>query len=136
MLNDCSEALIKIKLAFRTADVDLPVQDQVASSNAINTVGFNTSFLSVFDDTTLESIDENDAKILPGLRYLEQEWEPVSHQAADRDITMVSMFADTPHSRASINGNDFDENFLRASTWRLKKIRFLFLQYFDVILEV
>ncbi len=110
LLNDCSEALIKIKLAFRTADVDLPVQDQVASSNAINAVGFNTSFLSVFDDTALETMDGEGDEVLPGLQFLEQEWEPVSHQAADRDITMASAFAATPHSRSSINGADFDEN--------------------------
>merc|ERR1711981_1523457 len=59
LVNDYSEALIKIKLAFRSADVDLPIGEQQGTSHAINAPGFNRSMTS-FDDVDLDFIDEND----------------------------------------------------------------------------
>lgn len=40
LFSDCSEALVKIKLAFRPGVVDLPPQAQLASAHAINASGF------------------------------------------------------------------------------------------------
>eukprot|EP00505_MAST-04D_sp_SCG-Rhode-Island_P000250 Stramenopile-MAST_4_protein_250 len=107
LMNDCREALIKIKLAFRSADVDLPVHDQIASSHAINAVGFNASFTS-FNDGSLEFVDDQ-GTMLAGMEFLEQEWQPVVHQAAPRDITLPSSYSRTPLGRHSVNGIDFND---------------------------
>lgn len=40
LFSDCSEALVKIKLAFRPGVVDLPANNQQASSHAINVSNF------------------------------------------------------------------------------------------------
>ena len=40
-MNDCTEALVKIKLAFRPGVVDLPEGEDEASANAINVANFN-----------------------------------------------------------------------------------------------
>ena len=40
LYSDCSEALVKIKLAFRPGIVDLPAAKQQAASNAINVSNF------------------------------------------------------------------------------------------------
>jgi cohesin complex subunit SCC1 len=40
LFSDCSEALVKIKLAFRPGVVDLPASNQLASAHAINVSNF------------------------------------------------------------------------------------------------
>lgn len=40
LFTDCSEALVKIKLAFRPGVVDLPANNQLASAHAINVSNF------------------------------------------------------------------------------------------------
>ena len=97
LVNDYSEALIKIKLAFRSADVDLPIGEQQGTSHAINAPGFNRSMTS-FDDVDLDFIDENDeGDVLADLQFLGNEFQTITNQANDRDITMASSFANSPY---------------------------------------
>ena len=91
-MNEYSEALIKIKLAFRSADVDLPVSEQQGASNAINAPNFNRSMAS-FNDVDLDFIDDNgEGDVLADLEFLGNEFQSVTNQANDRDITMASSF--------------------------------------------
>ncbi|KAF1313521.1 Double-strand-break repair protein rad21, partial [Globisporangium splendens] len=79
LFSDCSEALVKIKLAFRPGVVDLPASNQQASSHAINVSNFGE-----FDVELTYSID---AIAAPSL----DEWINASSQTTARrqDITLA-----------------------------------------------
>ena len=97
LVNEYSEALIKIKLAFRSADVDLPVSEQQGTSHAINAPSFNRSMAS-FNDVDLDFIDDNgEGDVLADLEFLGNEFQSVTNQANDRDITMASSFSNSPY---------------------------------------
>ncbi|TMW67967.1 hypothetical protein Poli38472_007639 [Pythium oligandrum] len=79
LFSDCSEALVKIKLAFRPGVVDLPVNNQQASAHAINVSNFGE-----FEAELTYSID---AITAPSL----DEWITASSQTVARrqDITLA-----------------------------------------------
>ncbi|GAB9471029.1 hypothetical protein Gpo141_00008255 [Globisporangium polare] len=79
LFSDCSEALVKIKLAFRPGVVDLPANNQQASSHAINVSNFGE-----FDVELTYSIDSISAPSL-------DEWIAASSQTTARrqDITLA-----------------------------------------------
>ncbi|DBA00258.1 TPA: hypothetical protein N0F65_007902 [Lagenidium giganteum] len=79
LFTDCSEALVKIKLAFRPGVVDLPASNQQASTHAINVTNFGE-----FEAELTYSID---AIAAPSL----DEWISASSQTTARrqDITLA-----------------------------------------------
>ncbi|KAL7686260.1 putative rad21/Rec8-like protein [Plasmopara halstedii] len=79
LYSDCSEALVKIKLAFRPGIVDLPANNQQASSHAINVSNFGEFEAEV--TYSIESIP------VPSL----DEWIAASSQtmAKRQDITLA-----------------------------------------------
>ncbi|POM64421.1 Double-strand-break repair protein rad21 [Phytophthora palmivora] len=79
LYTDCSEALVKIKLAFRPGAVDLPASNQQAASHTINVSNFGE-----FEAEVTYSID---AIAVPSL----DEWIAASSQTMARrqDITLA-----------------------------------------------
>ncbi|TDH65952.1 uncharacterized protein CCR75_002645 [Bremia lactucae] len=79
LYSDCSEALVKIKLAFRPGVVDLPTNNQQASSHAINVSNFGE-----FEAEVTYSIE---TAVIPSL----EEWIAASSQTTARrqDITLA-----------------------------------------------
>ncbi|KAL3665645.1 hypothetical protein V7S43_009081 [Phytophthora oleae] len=79
LYSDCSEALVKIKLAFRPGVVDLPASDQQAASRTIN--------VSNFGEFEVEVNYSIDAIEVPSL----DEWIAASSQTIARrqDITLA-----------------------------------------------
>lgn len=92
LYSDCSEALVKIKLAFRPGAVDLPANNQQASSHAINVSNFGEFEAEV--TYSIESIP------IPSL----DEWIAASSQTMARceDITLA-------HSLDKTRSNAFAE---------------------------
>ncbi|KAG7382174.1 Double-strand-break repair protein rad21 [Phytophthora pseudosyringae] len=79
LYSDCSEALVKIKLAFRPGVVDLPASNQQAAAHAINVANFGE-----FEAEVTYSVD---AISVPSL----DEWIAASSQTMARrqDITLA-----------------------------------------------
>lgn len=81
---DCSDALVKIKMAFRPGVVNLPEGSTTAPSAAITLAGFGTF------DGEMEDLGGDDALDAPVADPLgTNEWALVGNQADDKGVLMV-----------------------------------------------
>ncbi|KAI9919167.1 hypothetical protein PsorP6_011859 [Peronosclerospora sorghi] len=107
LYTDCSDALVKIKLAFRPGVVDLPVQQQQAAPHAINVahfgefeaeVTYSIEYVSKGEQTDAWGGGGNAAMPVPSL----DEWMTASSQTMARpeDITLAD-----PLDRSSLDND-------------------------------
>ncbi|KAJ1533740.1 sister chromatid cohesion protein 1 [Nowakowskiella sp. JEL0078] len=99
LLEDCNEAILKIKMAFKPGDVDMPSDNIVASAAAINLTDNITEFDVLVPDPALDP-----RLLIPGD---EPETVGVQNVSRAQDITLTDgslfSFASQSLSRSSFN---------------------------------